>query len=174
MRKVEVRPHNPQWSKAFKQESPSLRKILGANLVALHHIGSTAIPNIYAKPIIDVLGEVKAIAAVDLCNPAMVALGYEVMGEYGIPGRRYFWKGNPAGIRTHHIHLFETGSDQIERHLAFRDYMRTHPEEAQAYSNLKRKLATAHPTDIEAYVNGKQNFIQAIDQKAALWRSLPG
>ena len=171
MRKVEIVAHDPNWQKEFERESRHLAKALGRNLKAIHHIGSTAIPCIYAKPIIDFLGEVEAIATVDLCNSAMETLGYEAMREYGIPGRRYFRKDNAAGIRTHHVHIFETGSDQIRRHLSFRDYMRTYPEDAQAYSNLKRKLAKAHPTDIEAYMDGKHDFIQVMDRKAALWRS---
>jgi GrpB-like predicted nucleotidyltransferase (UPF0157 family) len=92
------------------------------------------------------------------------------MGEYGIPGRRYFRKHDAAGVRTHHVHVFEVGSAQIERHLAFRDYLRSHPAEAQAYSELKRRLAQTHPTNIEAYMDGKHGFIQAIDAKAAVWR----
>ncbi|AFY37303.1 protein of unknown function UPF0157 [[Leptolyngbya] sp. PCC 7376] len=170
MRKVEVVAHNLSWKKEFEQESRYLVKALGENLKALHHIGSTAIPGIYAKPIIDFLGEVETIAAVDFCNSTMENLGYEAMGEFGIAGRRYFRKDNAAEIRTHHIHIFEMGSAEIGRHLAFRDYMRTHPEEAQAYSNLKRKLAKIHPTDIEACMDGKHDFIQAMDRKAALWR----
>ena len=101
-------------------------------------------------------------------------LGYEAMGEYGIPGRRYFRKHNAMGVRSHHVHVFEVGSAQIDRHLAFRDYMRTHPHDARAYSDLKRQLAKAHPTDIEAYMDGKDAFIQAMDVKAAEWRLVNG
>ncbi|MEM6502667.1 MAG: GrpB family protein [Cyanobacteria bacterium P01_C01_bin.89] len=171
MQLVMVVPHNPQWQQRFEQESQQIAKALDSTVVAVHHIGSTSIPNIYAKPIIDCLVEVRAITQVDQHSGAMAALGYEVMGEYGIPGRRYFRKDNAASIRTHHIHVFEVGSDHIRRHLAFRDYMKTHPEDAQGYSNLKRHLAKTHPEDIEAYMEGKHDFIQAIDAKAAMWRS---
>ena len=172
MQKVEVVSHNPNWQQAFERESQEIANALGDNnVVAIHHIGSTAIPGIYAKPIIDFLVAVRAIAQVDEQSGAMTQLGYEVMGEFGIPGRRYFRRDNAAGIRTHHVHMFEEGSAQIERHLAFRDYMRTHPNEAQAYSDLKQQLAKAHPTDIEAYMDVKDGFIQAIDAKAVVWRS---
>ena len=170
MRKVEVVPHNPHWQTAFKQESQRIFKALGSNLVAAHHIGSTAIPDIYAKPVIDILGEVRAIAAVDQQNNAMASLGYVAMGEYGIIGRRFFRKDNAAGIRTHHLHLFPVVSLEIERPLAFRDYLKAHPDDAQTYSSLKQKLAKAHPTNIEAYMDGKHDFIQAMDRKAAMWR----
>jgi GrpB-like predicted nucleotidyltransferase (UPF0157 family) len=88
------------------------------------------------------------------------------MGEFGIPGRRYFSKG-----RTHHIHSFEVGSPQIERHLAFRDYMITHSEAAQEYSELKIKLAQKYFDNIQAYMDGKDGFIKEIDLKAAKWRA---
>jgi GrpB-like predicted nucleotidyltransferase (UPF0157 family) len=167
--KVEVVPHNLQWRDAFEAESQQVAEAMGENMVAIHHIGSTAIPNIYAKPIIDLLVEVKDISSVDEQSAAMESLGYEVMGDYGIPGRRFFRKNSQAGIRTHHVHTFEIGSAQVKRHLAFRDYMIAHPEDAQQYSNLKRKLAEMYPDDIEGYMDGKDDFIKTIDQKAAEW-----
>ncbi|MEM9220013.1 MAG: GrpB family protein [Cyanobacteria bacterium P01_F01_bin.150] len=171
MRTVEVVPHHPRWKNVFEIEAMHIAQALGDNIVQTHHIGSTSIPSIYAKPIIDMMVEVRAIAQVDTQAPAMVKQGYEAMGEYGIPGRRYFRKDNAAGIRIYHVHVFEVGSEQIERHLAFRDYMRAHPDDAQAYSELKQQLAKAHPMDIDAYCDGKDGFIQAMDAKAAEWRS---
>ncbi|MEO0540876.1 MAG: GrpB family protein [Cyanobacteria bacterium P01_A01_bin.105] len=171
MRRVEVVPHAPMWKEAFEVESQHIANALGDNVVAVHHIGSTAIPGIYAKPIIDLLVEVRDIAQVDDHNSSMVSLGYDRMGEYGIPGRRYFRKDNPAGSRTHHVHTFQMGSPQVARHLAFRDYMVTHPDDAQRYSDLKRSLAKAHPTNIDGYMDGKDSFIQEIDKKAAQWRT---
>ncbi|MBP0003880.1 MAG: GrpB family protein [Cyanobacteria bacterium SBC] len=172
MRQVKVVQHDPKWCQAFKAESHRVAEALGKNVFSVHHIGSTAIPDIYAKPIIDLLVEVKAITEVDKQSPSMERLGYETMGEFGIPERRYFRKNNQAGIRTHHVHVFQLGSEQIERHLAFRDYMIAHPDEAQRYSDLKRKLAAVYPNDIEEYMDGKDGFIKAIDLKAAQWRSL--
>ena len=89
MRHIIVVPHDPAWAGAFEDEAALLRPVFGDNLVAMHHIGSTAIPGIHAKPVIDMLPVVKDIAAVDSLNPQMEALGYEPMGEYGIPGRRF-------------------------------------------------------------------------------------
>ena len=171
MRTVEVVPHNSAWRKVFVLEARQVAQALEENVVVSHHIGSTSIPGIYAKPIIDLLVVVRAIAKVDEHNIAMAHQGYEAMGEYGIPGRRYFCKDDSTGIRTHHVHVFEVGSAQIERHLAFRDYMMAHPEDAQSYSDLKRRLAKAHLTNIEAYIDGKDGFIRAIDAKAAAWRA---
>jgi GrpB-like predicted nucleotidyltransferase (UPF0157 family) len=170
VRKVEVVPHNPQWREACEAEAKQIATALAENAVAIHHIGSTAIPDIYAKPVFDLLVEVRDIAEVDRQSSALESLGYEVKGEYGIPGRRYFRKDNPEGIRTHHVHVFEAGSAEIERHLAFRDYMRAHPEEAQKYSELKRKLAEDHPQSIDEYMDGKDGFIKEMDRRAAQWR----
>lgn len=167
---VRVVPHNPQWQKLFEVESKRIIEALEENIVAIHHIGSTAIPGIYAKPIVDLLGEVKSLPELDDQRSYMEALGYEVIGEFGIPGRRYFRKNNTESIRTYHVHIFEMGSEQVSRHLAFRDYMIAHPTDAQRYSELKRRLAQKHPTDIEAYMGGKDGFIKAIDQAAMQWR----
>ena len=171
MSKVEVVPHNPQWRDAFEAEAKHVAAALGENVVAIHHIGSTAIPNIYAKPVVDLLVEVRDITEADGQSSAMESLGYEVMGEYGIPGRRYFRKDTGEGIRTHNIHAFEAGSAEVERHLAFRDYMIAHPVDAQRYSELKRKLAEKHPQSMDGYMDGKDGFIKEIDRKAAQWRT---
>jgi GrpB-like predicted nucleotidyltransferase (UPF0157 family) len=177
-RKVEVVPHNPNWRSAFETESPQIAVALGENVVVIHHIGSTSIKTIHAKPIIDILVEVRSIDKVDERNSAMRSLGYECMGEFGISDRRFFLKNNAVGIRTHHIHVFEVDSAQIERHLAFRDYLNVHPEDAQKYSELKQELAQKYPHDIEGYMDGKDGFIKEIDslqerlrqRKAAEWR----
>lgn len=167
---VLVVPHNPQWASMFEQESAQLKQALGANVVAIHHIGSTAIPTIYAKAIIDMLVEVDEIQAVDACNSAMESLGYEAMGEFGIPGRRYFRKDNAAKVRTHHIHVFAAGSPEVVRHLAFRDFLLTHPDWAQRYSDLKRQLVAAHPESIEQYMDGKDPFIKEVERLALVWK----
>lgn len=170
MKKVEVVAHNPQWKNTFETEAKQITSAIGKNVVAIHHIGSTAIPNIYAKPVVDLLIEVRSITEVDEQSSEMESLGYEVKGEFGITGRRYFRKDNQQGIRTHQIHVFEIGSVQIERHLAFRDYMIAHPLDARKYSELKRKLAEEHSDSIDRYMDGKDDFIKEIDRRAARWR----
>jgi GrpB-like predicted nucleotidyltransferase (UPF0157 family) len=172
MRKVTVVPPDRNWQSAFESESSQLAVTFGDNAIAIHHIGSTSIATIYAKPIIDILVEVKDLATVDDRNAEISALGYVAMGEFGIAGRRFFRKDNNDGIRTHHIHTFTAGSAQVTRHLAFRDYMRSHPEAAREYSELKQQLAQKYPYDIESYMDGKDGFIKEIDRKAVAWRSL--
>ncbi|MEX0271723.1 GrpB family protein [Leptolyngbyaceae cyanobacterium UHCC 1019] len=169
--KVEVIPYDLRWQDAFVAEAKKISVALGETIAAIHHIGSTAIPNIYAKPIIDILVEVNDLAQVEARNAAMEALGYEVMGEFGIAGRRYFRKHNAMGDRTHHVHIFEYGSPESDRHLAFRDYMIAHPEAAQHYSQLKRSLAAKFPNHRESYMDGKDSFIREKERQALKWRN---
>lgn len=170
IRKVEVVLHDSNWLNLFETESKQIAMALGENAIEIHHIGSTSIETIYAKPIIDILVEVSLISQVDRQNSLMQLLGYQCMGEFGIEGRRFFLKDDRDGIRTHHIHVFEVGSVQITRHLAFRDYLNVHIEDALIYSLLKRSLAQKYPNDIQGYIDGKHDFIQEIDRKAAEWR----
>jgi GrpB-like predicted nucleotidyltransferase (UPF0157 family) len=170
--KVEVVSHNPHWQQLFLTESEQIKNALNGSLLAVHHIGSTAITGIYAKPIIDILLEVKNINQIDQKSINLESLGYETMGEFGILNRRFFRKHNQAGIRTHHIHAFEVGSEHIERHLLFRDYLSSHPEDAQKYSDLKRELAAKYPYDIESYMDSKDGLIKEIETKAKHWRKI--
>jgi GrpB-like predicted nucleotidyltransferase (UPF0157 family) len=173
MRQVQVHPPNPQWPREFDTEAAQVALALGTNVAHIHHIGSTAIPNIYAKPVIDLLVEVSAIEQVDSGNAALAALGYTALGEYGIPGRRYFRKDNALGTRTHHIHTFQAGSPPVTRHLAFRDFMIAHADCAQQYSDLKRRLAAQYPYDIARYMDGKDAFVKAMERRALAWRGSP-
>lgn len=143
--------------------------VLGDEVVAIHHIGSTAIPNTWAKPIIDILVEVHDIERIDEFNEEMLQRGYMPRGEFGIPGRRYFRKGSDEA-RTHHVHAFQTGHPEIERHLNFRDYLIAHPEEAQAYGRLKGILARQFPEAIGCYTEAKSGFIEEMDRRASAWR----
>jgi len=169
-RQLEVVAHDPAWAQAFVSEASRLCVALAGedNVLAIHHIGSTAVAGIAAKPIIDIMPVVRDIALVDDANAAMHALGYEAMGELGIAGRRYFRK-DTNGKRTHHVHVFAEGSAHMIRHLAFRDYLRVHPEDAARYSALKQQLAAAHSQDIEAYMAGKDGLIKELEQTALVW-----
>ena len=161
--------YDPAWSLAFQAEAALLQKAYGPQPLELHHIGSTAIPGMLAKPIIDLLGVVASHEALDARPGLMPELGYEVMGAYGIEGRRYFRKSNGAGLRTHHLHIFESGSPHIERHLAFRDYLRAHPDRARDYCDVKRNLVGDGDATGSDYVAGKAPFVLTVQAEALDW-----
>ena len=169
-REIEVVVSDPAWVEAFQSESVRVAKALGDNCVQIHHIGSTAIPGIPAKPIIDMIVEVRDLSQVDQRSSMyMGMLGYEPRGEYGIPGRRYFVK-KEGERHLFHAHIFQEGHSQVARHLRFRDYLIAHPEEARAYGELKMRLAQAFRFDPEGYMDGKDEFIRQIDEKALAWQ----
>jgi GrpB-like predicted nucleotidyltransferase (UPF0157 family) len=167
--RIVVEAPNPEWPAAFEAEAKKLREALQPNLAAIHHIGSTAILGIVAKPTIDVLLVVPSFLLLDASAPALIGLGYEGMGEFGITERRYFRKDSAVGIRTHHLHAYEVGNPRIEQHLAFRDYMNEHPDVAQTYGALKARLAAVHSDDRQEYMNGKANFIKEVETTALMW-----
>lgn len=169
--KIELIPHTSEWEALFKAEADNLSRVFGEELLEIHHIGSTSIPGIVAKPVIDILPVVKDIHAVDHLTPSFEALGYEARGEFGMPGRRFFIKKHD-GKRLFNVHIFEKDHPDIERHLRFRDYLRAHPEDATAYPELKKGLVSQFPDDIEQYSWGKEDFVKAVELKAFLWRKL--
>ena len=170
-RRIEVVPYDPHWAQEYERASEEVMTALGSNLLAIHHIGSTSIPAIRAKPVIDILAVVADLVAVDQRTAEMERLGYEVMGEFGIAGRRYFRRDDSTGRRTHHVHAFAQGSPHVARHLAFRDFMRSHPKVADEYGELKQKLAAMHPHDMNAYMDGKNGFIKEMEARAIEWLS---
>jgi GrpB-like predicted nucleotidyltransferase (UPF0157 family) len=169
-RKVEVVPYDPIWPDVYRVEMAQISVIVGANLVSVHHIGSTAVPGLAAKPTIDMLLVVRDVKRLDTCNNKMSGLGYHPKGENGIPGRRYFQKLD-GEVHLVHIHAFETGHPEITRYINFRDYLFEHPETAQAYQDLKQQLAESYKFAPAQYTSGKDAFIRAVDQRAAAWRA---
>ncbi len=167
-RRLGVVSYNPNWKDMYKEESEKIKNVLSNIIIDIHHIGSTAIPGIKAKPVIDILVEAKDIEGVDQYNHKMKEFGYEAMGEYGIPKRRFFRRG--GNKRTHHVHIFQVGNEEIERHINFKEYLISHPDKAREYSKLKEKLANKYSYDVENYIDGKSDFIKEIDRKAKLWK----
>lgn len=167
MRKVEVSPYIEQWDRMFEDEAKKLHRIFGSEILAIHHIGSTSVHGLKAKPIIDIMPVVREINKVDEYNEAMVAAGYTPKGENGLAGRRFFQKGSDQ--RPHHVHVYEAGNSEIERHLAFRDYLRTHPKDRRIYGDLKEKLALHYPYDIDSYIKGKEPLVLELERKALEW-----
>ena len=168
-REVRVVPYDNNWPILFQHEVSRISEVLGKEIVSAHHIGSTSIPGMSAKPIIDILLEVKNIGKIDTYNSEMIDLGYEPRGELGLPGRRYFSREDPKDIRTHHVHAYQTDNIELERHLAFRDYMIAHPEDMAIYSELKIVLARRFQWDIDGYISGKQLYMERMEKVALEW-----
>jgi len=170
MRKVEVLPYDSIWPHLYLEEKKKTEAIFGNQLVSIHHIGSTAVPGLAAKPILDIMIVVAEIERVDEVNNSLMEIGYEAMGENGIKRRRYFQKG--GDMHTHHLHVYAEGDMNITRHLAFRDYLRAFSGEAERYGHLKLELAKIYPSDIESYISGKDIFVQVMEIKAMDWYHL--
>lgn len=167
-RTIKVVSYDASWEKLFRSESSLIRSVLTEGLVDIHHIGSTSVPGLSAKPIIDIMPEVLDLEILDRFDHVMEDLGYIVKGEFGIPGRRFYLKG--LVDRTHHVHAFESGSEGMIRHLAVRDYLRLHPTEASTYAELKIRLAAEFPHDNDGYCEGKHEFMQELEKRALQWK----
>lgn len=164
---VEVKPYDEKWPAMFEEEKGLLLEELGDIIVCIHHIGSTAIYGIAAKPIIDILIEAVSLEELDNAHSKFEAINYEALGEFGIPRRRYYRKGMKN--RTHQIHAFKENDEHVLRHTAFRDYINSHPNILREYEELKVKLAAVCNNDIEIYCAGKEEFIKYHEAKALEW-----
>ncbi|GAE32713.1 GrpB family protein [Halalkalibacter hemicellulosilyticus] len=168
MRKTNILPWTKDWEKAYSEEEKLLKEIFKDELVDIFHIGSTSVQAIgYAKPIIDILVVAKDIEKIDLYNEELIKEGYEPKGKNGILGRRYFPKGRES--RTHHVHIFQVGNENIKTHLDFKEYLLKQPEDAIRYGNLKIKLAKQYPDNHHKYQTEKQEFVNELVEKARSW-----
>jgi GrpB-like predicted nucleotidyltransferase (UPF0157 family) len=172
-REVELVPHNPEWEKLANQEVRNIQDCLSIPIIGIYHIGSTSVPDIKAKPILDFVMEVKDIEKLIQEAHKLEGIGYVSRGEYGIPGRQFFTK-DTNGERTHHLHVFQQGHPDIERHLVFRDYLRANPEAAREYEILKEQLAERFPDQSNKYTEAKSNFILSMDEVARYWLEQKG
>jgi GrpB-like predicted nucleotidyltransferase (UPF0157 family) len=166
---VELVDYDPRWQILFIEEEKRLRSVLDpASIVGLEHFGSTAIPGLSAKPIIDILIAVRSLvdAHCTYVSP-LQGLGYVYWAENPKTDRMFFVKGMPpyGARRTHHVHVTERDGEMWRR-LAFRDYLRVHPDEAQRYESLKRRLVSEHATDREAYTHAKADYVASVMRKA--------
>ena len=160
--------YKPEWPKLFEAEKSLILNAITPWVESIEHIGSTAVPNLAAKPVIDIMIGARSLAEADAyCIKRLEDLGYTYVPEYEqqMPDRRFFRKNNKENAATHRVHLVEVNSEFWDRHLLFRDYLRQHPEAAQEYEQLKRTLAEKF-TDTNAYADAKTNFIKSIEAKA--------
>lgn len=160
---VTLHPYHDEWPLLFRHEAAQLQAAIGAYVLDIQHVGSTSILGLSAKPIIDIAVAVDNFEAAAICIQPLEALGYHYRGEAGIPRRHYFVKGDPS---TYHLHMNEISSADWQQQIAFRDYLRQHPDQALAYAQLKTQLASQFPTDRLAYTESKSGFIAGVLQKA--------
>lgn len=165
--KVSIVEYCPQWREMFEEEKRLLQAVLAEVSAKVEHIGSTAVNGLAAKPIIDIMIGLPNFSVADSLVSRIENLGYEYFNKYEdeMPYRRFFAK-NSNGIRTHQIHMIETGSEFWERHLLFRDYLRQNPEMTNDYAALKKQLAEREWADVNEYADAKTKFIKGIENKA--------
>ncbi len=164
--KVEIDEYDPAWPTAFQAEARRIEETVGPIAMRIEHIGSTSVPGLAAKPVIDIQVSVGQVTPLDAYSGMLVELGYTHVSlpEPGDDVYPFFLR--PASWpTTHHVHVCECGGIEERRHLLFRDWLRQHPEDRQAYEDLKRRLA-AELDDVFAYSEGKTAFIRAIEKRA--------
>lgn len=176
---VDVVPYDPAWPGLFAAERDHLRACLPPRLIGrIEHFGSTAVPGLAAKPIVDILVEVSDLEETrQAIVPILEAQGYDyfwrpVFGDEGPPYYAWFIKRDAAGKRTHHIHMVEADSELWDR-LLFRDYLIGHPDAARAYGELKERLSKTHRGDRVAYTRAKSEFIAEITRQAKCFYGKP-
>jgi GrpB-like predicted nucleotidyltransferase (UPF0157 family) len=157
--------YDPQWPAMFEAERLRIQQKLAPFVREIHHVGSTAVPGMQAKPEIDLLIVVNSISEIEAINSGMAELGYDVRGECGIEGRHYYSK-NTQSVRTHKAHVCEIFHSNVARQIAFRDYMREHPENTQEYAALKMRLAKSNSKGMAEYLEGKHGYIERITNMA--------
>jgi GrpB-like predicted nucleotidyltransferase (UPF0157 family) len=168
--RVELHPYDPRWPQIAADELSRLREAVGENLIQGEHIGSTSIPGIAAKPIIDLMPLVRSLSILDESRRALESLGYEWRGEFGIPGRRFCLRVcTVTGSRLTNVHFFEVDAPDVLRHLAFRDYLKAHPAEKTEYEVVKRRAAEQCPLNVFDYNDAKSDWIKACEKRAIAW-----
>ncbi|MFZ0476553.1 MAG: GrpB family protein [Halobacillus sp.] len=161
---VSLRTYHPEWPILFEQEQELIAEALGHHALGIEHIGSTAIPGLQAKPIIDIMTGVRSLASYDSYIPSLSAIGYMYVPKPELVERRFFKKVKET--QTFHLHLCEFGGKEWEEKLLFRDYLRQHPEPMEEYNSLKQTLAVRYQKDRPSYTKSKEPFISSIIQKA--------
>ena len=164
-KRVIVLPYCERWEQNFAQIRDELRKALGPLALKIEHVGSTAVRGLSAKPIIDIDIVIRDYSIFDAVVSALQAIGYFHEGDLGIAGREAFKYDGKDHLQKHHLYVCPQNSAELKRHIAFRDYLRSHPEAVREYSRIKEEGAALFPNDIEKYIEHKAPFIQKIYQE---------
>lgn len=156
---VRLLEYDARWPDLFSAERRRIVQQCGTLPLALEHIGSTSIPGMCAKPVLDMLGGRPSDSAIADYIAALERAGYVHRGERGVPGREFFRRGDP---RAYHVHLVEHGGRLWTEYLDFRNYLRAHPDAARRYAQAKRELAARFPHDRESYITAKSEYVEDI------------
>lgn len=168
---VVVVEYDPRWPPIFEEIRATVSGVLGDLVVTIEHVGSTSVPGLAAKPIVDLDVVIPSRDDLPFAIERLARLGYVHRGDLGIPGREAFRR--PAGTPNHHLYVCTPDTPSHREHLALRDYLRTHPDAAREYGELKRRLAMAYRHNIDSYIEGKTEFITNILRLASL-NAAPG
>ena len=166
---VVIVDYDPSWPALFEQERSRIAPAVAAFALSIEHIGSTAVPGLCAKPIIDTLITVDPFGPADAYIPTLAELGYVFRDDPANIDRHAFGKRDAHGHRTvpgYNVHIEEHGGLVVRRHIAFRDYLRSHPETAREYCELKRALAAEYGSDRDGYTVAKTAFVRAVEEQA--------
>jgi len=161
---VIIEDYDPLWPDQFEKLRAKIAAALDDLVAAIAHVGSTAVPSLAGKPIIDIDVLLRSAADLPIAITRLASRGYEYRGDLGIAGREAF--RTPPNEVPHHLYVCPPNSPEFRRHIAFREYLRTHPQDAAAYAALKRKLASQYRSDREAYNQAKAGFVQNILRRA--------
>jgi GrpB-like predicted nucleotidyltransferase (UPF0157 family) len=165
---IRIVDYDPAWPHEAEAELRRIKNALGEVATRLDHVGSTAVPGLAAKPILDLQVSVDAIDPARRYVEPLEKLGYLFAPDPDSPDFHFFGKP-PQRPRTHHVHVCEAGSEHERRHLAVRDFLRAHQDETARYAALKRELAQSHPQDRLAYIEGKTPYVEALEARALAW-----
>ena len=159
---VVVLPYSETWPQNFILIRDELLEALGGLALRIEHVGSTSVPGLSAKPIIDIDAVIRDYSVFDEAVSGLGRIGYTHEGDLGIPGREAFGYEGKDHLQKHHLYVCPQDSRELKRHIAFRDYLRTHPEAVRAYSRIKEEGAALYPYDIDGYIAHKSPFIEKI------------
>ena len=167
MRTISVIPYNPNWANEFERIKNELLPTLSNSVISIEHVGSTSVPGLYAKPIIDI-DIVIGVQSFDEVKTLLAKIGYFHIGDLGIDGREAFKHENKSHLMEHHLCVCRENADELKRHIALRNFLRTNEEYRDKYSQVKLEMAKKFPHDIDSYIMGKQPVILEIYEKCGL------
>lgn len=167
-KRVIVVPYDSKWSDEFQKIKSYLEKTLKDSILAIEHVGSTSVEGLSAKPIIDIDIIIESYDKFEDVKSRLKSLGYYHEGDLGIKDREAFAYNDKNEFMTHHLYVCPRDSEELKRHITFRNYLRTHKEDREKYSETKLQAATKYPTDIDSYIEAKSPCISEIYKKCGL------